>query len=62
MLCFELNQPVHEMGGSSYWSIPEIVGTSEKHDTALGSVLVNAISQYFHSVKAKIEKTLWKKR
>jgi hypothetical protein len=46
---------------SQDWSIPEIVDTSEKHDTAQGGVLVNSISQFLHLVKAKIEKTLWEK-
>ncbi len=43
------------------WSIHEILDTSEKHDTAQGSVMVNSISQFLHLVKVKIEKTFWEK-
>ena len=47
--------------GHCEWSIPEIVDTSDTHDNVQGGVLVNAISQFLHLVKAKIEKTLWEK-
>ena len=53
---------VHEPRDGGIWSIPEIVGTSETHDTVQGGVLVNSISQFLHLVKAKLEKTLWVKR